>query len=135
MRSEPLLPALAGIACKRKRQHCQGSACVHLGNALHDLGTFKPESWSAEKAHSELDARKRKGIQQELGEQMAEVKARHKQEAAAELAAAKQAEEDAARWKVEENRKEELKKEAMLKLKVWHSRTHRFEILKRNVAL
>ena len=51
---------------------------------------------------------------------MAEVKARHKQEIVAELAAAKKAEEGVARWKVEEAKKEDLKREAMLKLKVGH---------------
>ena len=71
-----------------------------------------------EKAHRQQDASKRHHIQQELGEQIAEVKARHKQEVAAELAAAKKAEDDVAKWKVEEACKDTLRRDAMLKLKV-----------------
>ncbi len=74
-------------------------------------------SCPAEKEHRQQGASKRLGIQHELEGQIAEVKARHKQEAAEEVATAKKAEDDVAKWKSEEAGKETLKKEAMLKLK------------------
>ena len=95
----------------------------HLPDSdAHDAyDAFQPESYCAEIAHRQQGASKNKRIQQELGEQMAVVKARHKQEAAAELAAAKKAEDEVKKWKLEEARKEGFRKDAMLKLKVWQS--------------
>ena len=65
-----------------------------------------------------MEAEKRAAVQAQLGQQMAEVDALHKREAAEVTVEAKRLEADFHAWQAQEAVKEAQKKRAMLKLKV-----------------
>lgn len=66
----------------------------------------------------QAEAKKREAVQKQLGEQIEEVKQRHRQEIADEMVIAKMREEDAAQWKSEQARLAAQKQCDMHKLKV-----------------
>lgn len=65
-----------------------------------------------------MEAQKRQAMQQQLGEQIQEVKQRHKQQIAEGVALAKKQDDDVRKWQASEAEKAALRKNAMLRLKV-----------------